>query len=188
MRAKVQMEVSMIQENVPPSFLVLLAICLSAIQGCQKPAASPSGEASSAIGLTAGKAAHGDNPTPEEARSALIQLVETFDFQKNLHLSKEIADELKSKKTLDQLKNAKIRYHETRQGEFTMIGSWRCTLSEKRFHKPLVTTPSSSMALEGRFEAGPDGRWKAVPGTSIADFPEKDTTPRERIPGIPPGR
>jgi hypothetical protein len=170
----------MSQEHVRLSFLVLLPVCFCVIQGCQKPAVSPPREAGAATQVGPVEPADGENPTPEEARSALIQLVKTFDFKK-VYLSKEIADALKSKKTLDELKNAKI-YHEThRHGELTKIGSWNCKLSEKRFSKHLITTNTYSMDLEGRFEAGADSRWKAVPeGPSIADFPDKSQTPRDR--------
>jgi hypothetical protein len=170
----------MSQEHLRLSFLVLLSVCFCAIQGCQKPAVNSPREASADTQVGPRKPADGENPTPEEARTALIELVKTFDFQK-VYLSKEIADVLKSKKTLDELNNAKT-YHEThRQGELTKIGSWNCKLSGKRFSKHLITTNNYSMDLEGRFEADADGRWKAVPeGPSIADFPGKSQTPRDR--------
>jgi hypothetical protein len=152
------------QEHVRLSFLVLLSLFFCASQACQKRAISPGG---AGFPVSPGKAAAGESPTPEEARSALVELVETFDFQ-NLDLSKEIVEKLKSKESIEELKSAKNLRSE---GDRAYIGGWSCNLSKKRFAKLLERTRANEVALEGRFELGSDGRWKAVAtASSLADF------------------
>ncbi len=160
----------MSQEHVRLTFLVLFALYLGAFQGCQKPPLGGPGAGNGGSAVSGGETAGGEDPTPEEARGALIHLVETFDFQ-SVQVPKESAQKLKSKESIDELKKAKIYHESHRQGEQTYIGSWICNLPKKRFLKQLVRTRGSSMDLEGRFERGPDRRWKAIAeGYSIADF------------------
>ena len=152
-------------------FRVLLAFCFCAFQGCEKRALEGPKAGGSRLAESSAKPA-GDNPTAEEARTALIELVKTCNFE-GLGFTKEGLEMLKSKKTLHELEKATIyvRYH--RNGDQTMIGSWSCYLSENKFFKSVVETRASSLSLAGRFELGPDGHWKAVDGSQIADHPYK---------------
>jgi len=128
------------------SCLVLLSLGFCAFHGCDK-------------------AANRKNPTPEEARTALIEMVE--EYEKNFPLSKETAESLKSKKAINELKNAKIY----RELDHTMIGPWICDLSDNRFSTTVKKTRAYVTHMYGRFELGTDGRWKAIPDASdIADF------------------
>jgi len=100
-----------------------------------------------------------------------MEMLQNYDFEKELSISKEIADGLKSEKSLNELKNGKICL----EGDRMSISSWTCDLSRNLFFKTLKMTRVHSIDMEGGFELGPNARWKAVPDrTIIADFPPFD--------------
>jgi len=126
----------MSQELVRLSTQAFLILSLLSSQGC-------------------GEGAGPKNPRAEDARSALIELIQSSEFKDAGFISNE--------ESIKELKIAPI----SAEGTHVKIGRWYCDLSGKTFVIQR-NTRISSFELHGRFVLGRNGRWKAVEeGSSI---------------------
>ena len=123
-------------------------------------------------------------PGPEEVRAALIELVEG-DLENELAMvmpedtAQQVAQYLKSKKKLDNLKNLPFR----RNYDRVTIGDWSCELDKLTYSIEVERSQVRFALLLGTFRLDPNQRWKAVPrgiarGSFPAEFSKKSRGPK----------
>jgi hypothetical protein len=101
-----------------------------------------------------------DKLSPENARSALVSLLEKMEDEPivpggaGLQLEKL----LRSEKTKRELKTAKI----IAEGDKCYIGVWTCNLNTGVFTVPIELNGAHVYIVEGRFEMNPAKEWKAT--------------------------
>lgn len=119
--------------------------------------------------MTVGRAATANQateskPTIEEARTALVRLVETkLQQQIAAHVSveeaKRLADFLKAKERVEQLKNDKATRYEKIPG-YVFVGGWAIGIDEPKFYV-VIPMRTELIYVKGRFQMANGKGWEA---------------------------
>lgn len=97
----------------------------------------------------------------EQAKEALVEYLESLDFQKDVMESADglwFLMALDLAKTLATIKEQPMSYNKL---GYPSIGKWGVDIEDRRFSSPGIFGEDYSMQLHGRFELGHDSKWKA---------------------------
>lgn len=130
-----------------PRLCQVFLLCAFLSFGCQQSQSPPQSE----------KIGREKMPTPEEARRALLGMLEG-DLSESLPWPDTI-EELKSKTSIEELKGAPIE--RAVDGSFYVIGRWTCE-SDKSIFQTNLPFPGHTLVVHGRFQKTQDGGWKAT--------------------------
>lgn len=126
--------------------------CTVIIVGCQYP--------NSTMPVLQGQKPE-SQPAPEEARTALVELLESPNFEKKVKRSPDGALFLRGlnlKESREKVRKEPVRL----KNGLCIIDGWVCDLANRRFNSPGIFIGGAILTLEGNFELDDNNKWKAV--------------------------